>query len=637
MTPARKTARRFHNPFKPPFPGLIAIMLGYFFLSFFVHPNSSIRQGVVTDPDANMYLVEALDLVDGQGWYDRVEHRLDPPAGVTMHFSRLAELPYAAVIAPLQPILGRVPAALIAAIVWPPVFMLGFMLVMRQQARCFMPRAWAGLTALTTIFALDLAFEFIPGRAGHRGLVPLLVALAVMLLSQFVLRAAMWRRAAAAGAALAFALSFSMEALPWILVLAAALGFWATVKGGEERAKGGLAFGSSLALAGMLLLALHYPPAQLFIAAPLYMFSWIYVVLLFGIAACFAMVWIVRHRSPYQRLGIAAVTALLVGSAFVMSHPRVLAGPYGEVDSKLMKLMLLNIAEAVPLYMRIRLVPLILGSALWPLLSIAVCLWQIKYSSPRRRWLWGGFALLQTTGFALAFFYQSRCIDYMQMFGIMPLTVLMYHGLRDHVNSRPVGLMARRALTLAVLPLLVLAPGALFNGMSPIDLALFPMQTPMEPCRDIRATAAVLNSAPYNEGRPKLLINSMAEGPALLLLTRDNILAAPYPEDVTGNVDVFNFFRAADSGVAEHIAYERRADFVATCRYVETGYLVPRGQETSFYKLGYIDVPSPVPMAFRFMRSWWPNWLTPVTSGTLGDMMLLRVEPAGGFSAPAPQ
>src|SRR3982074_2512185 len=53
-----------------------------------------------------MRLVEVRDLIAGQGWFDLMQHRLDPP-GLPMHWSRVIDVPLAGLILALRPLLGR--------------------------------------------------------------------------------------------------------------------------------------------------------------------------------------------------------------------------------------------------------------------------------------------------------------------------------------------------------------------------------------------------------------------------------------------------------------------------------------------------------------------------------------------------
>src|SRR3569623_2655349 len=53
------------------------------------------RAGISLDTDSAMRLVQVRDLLAGQGWFDTVQHRLNTPYGLPMHWSRLVDAPLA--------------------------------------------------------------------------------------------------------------------------------------------------------------------------------------------------------------------------------------------------------------------------------------------------------------------------------------------------------------------------------------------------------------------------------------------------------------------------------------------------------------------------------------------------------------
>ena len=99
--------------------------LAVFTLMFLVLlSNGAGRQGDVSallrGPDDFMRLVQVVDWLDGQVWTDTVQRRLNPPAGVAMHWSRLADIPLAAGHRLSEPWLGRDAAIRLAALLVPP-------------------------------------------------------------------------------------------------------------------------------------------------------------------------------------------------------------------------------------------------------------------------------------------------------------------------------------------------------------------------------------------------------------------------------------------------------------------------------------------------------------------------------------
>src|ERR1700761_6319831 len=113
--PVSGISRFFAAIFEPPFYGLPFLIWGYFVWCYLVYPDSAILHGSLPDSDDYMYLDQVLDWLRGQSWYDNVQHRLNPPEGVPIVFSRLTEFPMAAITWLLSPLLGIKQAALVMA------------------------------------------------------------------------------------------------------------------------------------------------------------------------------------------------------------------------------------------------------------------------------------------------------------------------------------------------------------------------------------------------------------------------------------------------------------------------------------------------------------------------------------------
>src|SRR5437660_126322 len=56
------------------------------------------QTGAFFDTDDAMRMVQVRDLMAGQGWFDVTAHRLDPPGGLLMHWSRIVDVPLVALI-----------------------------------------------------------------------------------------------------------------------------------------------------------------------------------------------------------------------------------------------------------------------------------------------------------------------------------------------------------------------------------------------------------------------------------------------------------------------------------------------------------------------------------------------------------
>jgi hypothetical protein len=95
------------------------------------------------DTDDNMRLAQVRALLNGQGWYDLRQYRLSPPAGFDIHWSRIVDLPIAALILLLRPFLGVAEAERLACGIAPllplSIAMLGLSATVR---RLVSPVAW---------------------------------------------------------------------------------------------------------------------------------------------------------------------------------------------------------------------------------------------------------------------------------------------------------------------------------------------------------------------------------------------------------------------------------------------------------------------------------------------------------------
>jgi len=591
--------------FKPPFRGLLPLLWLCFVLCFVLHPQSAIMHGRLIDPDDTMYALQSAELLDGQGWYDRIEHRINPPDGVPFHFARLMELPYAATIGALTPLTGRADALLVTSALWPPIFLLGLLFIYRKQARLFLPKKWIGLTAFICMLAQGLLFDFMPGHIDHHGFVALLVNLCLCFVLSMLACPRKIKPAIAAGVTMAFVLSIALEVLPWLLAFSAFIGIWACLK--PERAKPALAYSAVLSLGGLLLLPTYRTPSDLF-TADLITFSSVYIVLLLGITLCFGTVWLLRKKhDATQRVAIAGIFAAVAGALFLYAFPQLLQGPYGALDSRLIDLML-NIKEAIPLIDRTSAASLFVGFLPWPLLALGVCAWQLRVCRCRLRQLWLLIAVMQLLALVLALFYESRYVPYAQLFGIIPLAFLLWRLTRRATPLRAVACVA-------VALFYPIGTMAFVYNMPALNAVLYPMMSYTPDC-DVSAAARALERPPYNTGAPKLILNAMNQGPDLLLETRHTVLSAPFG-DIDGNLDALNFFRADNAQAAEQIIRRRKADFVLLCRNVDRGYLLadPLSLNTAL----------PHPFIKMLLTGDLPNWLSPVMLDEPSDILLFHV------------
>ncbi len=92
-----------------------------------------------SEPDNAMRLVRIRDMLAGQGWFDNVQHRLNPPDGTPMHWAQWIDAAIAGPVALLKVFVGQQAAEVVMAFAWPlgllAVFMMLVVRVSERSAR----------------------------------------------------------------------------------------------------------------------------------------------------------------------------------------------------------------------------------------------------------------------------------------------------------------------------------------------------------------------------------------------------------------------------------------------------------------------------------------------------------------------
>ena len=190
------------------------------------------------DPDDVMRLLQVRDWIGGQSWFDVTQYRLNPPDGVPMHWSRLVDVPIAAVILLLRPFAGE-QGAETAALVAVPLLTLGIaMLLVQRVGLKLMGSGPALAAAIATPFSLGGLKQMRPMRIDHHGW-QIVMALTGLLAA---LDPRPRRSGIIAGAAMAVWMNISMEGLPFAAAFGVLFAWqWLADPAATERLKSYLA------------------------------------------------------------------------------------------------------------------------------------------------------------------------------------------------------------------------------------------------------------------------------------------------------------------------------------------------------------------------------------------------------------
>jgi len=614
--------------FRPPFHGLAIWLWGFFVWCFLVHPESAILHGALIDSDDAIHLVRAIDWLQGQSWFDPVLHRLAPPEGVAIHYSRLTELPLAALLWPLHHLGASWPlAAILAAGIWPLVLLGVFFVTLRWLAEGFVPRDWARASAYPAFFVAPLMLQFSPGRVDHHGLSVVITALALGCVVRFMRDPANLKWALGGGFLLALGQTIALETLPWVLLFSGWVGLWVAIKG-RGFALSAIVFGLSLYVFAFMFLALSVAP-DVFYQTNFLSYSWLYVLLAGGLAAALVFIALVSLlRKPWLRFGALFVSAVAFIGFFLSVFPELAAGPYGGMNRELAEVILGNVGEAAPLLRETTSVTELLTYLPMPLLGFAACYWIIGWAKGEDIWKWLFLSLLIIAATFLVVVYQVRVIIYAALFSIVPLTVLLKEGLaraREKFHGRKL-FAAELFLILLVGPLSgiilpALADGRTFNK----GVVLFPVITGPDRACFPDGLIQILTLPVYYGDRPRLIMNTMNEGSTILLHTKHKALAAPYHTNVKGNLASAHFFRATDPREAEKIIRAEGAELVVMCQ--DLALLYRNDESTTHVRQdGSYVAGADQTFAQQLAAGQIPSWLKRVELPFLGSALLFEVK-----------
>lgn len=551
-------------------------------------------QGQFPDPDDVLRLVQVRDLMAGQGWFDPVQYRIDPPAGTAMHWSRLVDLPLLGSIAVLSPLIGQAKAETATLVAIP---LLTFGLTALIVGRL----AWRTLGARVAIFAVlacgflpALLFQFRPMRIDHHGWQIFSIALALWAISWRDPRKGGW----VAGFAMAFGLSISLEVLP----LAGAFGVVLFLRWWLDHAQRGWLVAYMQALSGglvLLYLATRGPAAwtqYCDAVSPAHLFF-------FLVAALGS--WILSRTTRLRGFGLVVLfsaVGIAALAVFAISSPGCLATPFAALDPAVETFWYRRVLEGQPLWLQPA--DTLLPAAVQMLAAIGATI-AIRARSLDwvRRW-WSEYLLLLILG-SLGALLVARSLGLASIIAAIPLGWLAVR-LLDRVR-REKAVFARIAAVLALVLLLApTAPFLVFDLVSPrTDEGTGPSNSVVESRCVIREQAVRLNALPRGTVFAMLDI-----GPSILLHSDHGVVATGHHRANEAMADVIEAF-TEEPEKARKVMADRGADYVAFCDDLSEAML-------------YAEA-APDGLTARLIEGETPDWLEPIDLGGPQEFRVYRV------------
>jgi hypothetical protein len=506
------------------------------------HWTRVMRWGLDDNDDA-MRVLQVRDWLAGQAWFDVSQHRLNPPQGGDMHWSRLADLPLAALMAPLMAFFGNEWGAKYAAFWTPPLLGIVYVWLGARTAVSLAGKA-AFIPGILMVACAPAALAyFLPGRVDHHGLQMMLIVGAL-----WGLFAGGRRAAALAGLAIATGICIGLEALPLQIVLIGWVALRWGLSGDDVKAETrGFGLGFAVGLAVLF-------------AATVPMEKWNlpindavgrgYVVLgcLGGILLALSATLFGRGNA-LVRLAILCAIGLIILSGLLI-FPEIIVPPYKNVDPLLTRLWLNNVNETHPL-VETKLSRL-LSFALFPSFAAVGGLVAVAMTREKERDAWILAALAISVAASLAIFWQSRVA-----------------GLATAVASLSAAAMVTKAyerfgwkvalgLALIVNPVIPSVAGTGIAKLFEKKASLY--QTGGGQNCFTGASFKALSTLPAG-----LVIAPIDMGARLLLTTPHKVLAAPYHRNNRGNLAAYQTFLLPEAK-ARVQAQQLGGSYLAICK-----------------------------------------------------------------------
>lgn len=548
--------------------------------------------------DDFMRLTEVRDFLGGQNWFDLTQHRLNPPAGVVMHWSRIVDLPIAGLISLLSLFSSRAAAETIASAVWPLLLLFPALLLADALARRLANETAMLPAILLGAVSAPVLVHFRPGALDHHGIQLVLLLAAIYGLSD---RGDARAWPALSGIVAAVSLAVGLELAPVLGALLAAAGLrW--VFEGQNAAKLVSNFGIAFGAGTFILFAatVPYPQWNAAVCDQISLPSVLASALSGGLLALLAAI---KINSPAARFAAACIAGGIALAAIALAFPACLADPYAHFDARLTSVWLDHVAEAQNIFTFARNVPgEVPVNYAAPFAAIILTLLANFRSRNEERIRWLAPLLALTLLFAISLWEIRGAAGANTIAAplIAAAIVRLFH-VRD-LRTHPRAILLLLVLSAPVLALAGKAAAkglALFNENSTGLYKTGPLS-----CSGIGGVASLAELA------PGLVLSHIDLGPAILAGTKHSILAAPYHRNVEGNRIAFDIL-LGDDKTARRILHERHVTYVAIC---------PGAPER--FNLRSV---APDGLSERLARGDIPAYLEPLTAGPKTPLRVFRV------------
>lgn len=494
------------------------------------------------DTDDALRLVQVRDLLAGRPWFDAHIDRLQPPAGLDMHWSRLLDGAMALVDGALGLALPSETAELVFRFAWPLFWifplMLGAALVARRLGG-----STAVLAASVFIASVPVQLQFGPGRIDHHNVQ---IALSMLVLAGAVNLETRWGPWLA-GIATGLLLSVGIEAIVFAALCGAAIALRFADSAAYARPARCYAIG--LGVTSVLVFLAQTPP-HLRLAPACDMLSVNLVGGLVAAALGLLLASFIRG-SRLMRLSAVIAAGILALGAYLALDPACAFGPFAHMNPRLRGLWLDHVVEVQNWLEFYRTRPEFAAALIAPsvlaLAGFAAAAWRKRALLRDPAWIlvFAAFAAALISGLIVV-----RSLSYAGAFAAVLFAGVFPLLLPERISR---SFVAAGIAALLVSPTPVSFIAAAIAGTSQEETS-----ADRKSCMEI-ASFAELAALP-----PGLVLADIDLGPHLLANTRHSALAAPYHRMGEGITTAHDLWSASAQTAAENLK-ARGVSYVMLC------------------------------------------------------------------------
>ncbi|MFM9852964.1 MAG: AcrB/AcrD/AcrF family protein [Sphingomonadaceae bacterium] len=547
------------------------------------------------DTDDNLRLLQVRSWLGGQGWYDLRQYKLDPPEGANIHWSRLVDLPLAALMLIGRLFLTALDAEKLAVAVAPLLPLLVVLGTVAITARRLIGAQAALAAVLITLLCQPTMAMFMPLRIDHHGWQ--LACLSIVVAGLVDPRPR--RGGITVGLASALSLSIGLEMIIFIVISGAGITLrWiidAREAGRLRHYAAALSFGVSAGYLGFA----SYANAALRCDAltPI----WVSVMLAAGIVLF--VLSLIRTDQLAVRFGGAAIGGAALAAGFALVWPQCLARPEGMLP-ELVTLWFRNIREVKPLYDQAWTTIIPASYAVVGIIGAPIATLVAARRGQAMVWL---PIMLLTLLSGVMMLWQTRMSPAALLLGVPGATSLAMMLIRA---------LARRTSPRVAAFAIILTIG----GVSGLASPLLAVMAPAEPTSDFMVAVSTANrrcptlpSLRPVAQRPATTIFTFVDlSPRLVAMTHHKAIAGPYHRNGNAILDVQHAFRGS-ADQARAIITRHGATLLLIC---------PNMSESTIYK-----AQNPKGFYAQLSQGRVPDWLVPVTLPNQSPLRLWRVMP----------